>query len=209
METEILNIEGQNAGKCELPQMLFGQKPDKHFLHEVITIYMGNQRSGTASTKGKGDVSGGGRKPWKQKHTGRARHGSTRSPIWRHGGIAFGPRPHSFRRGLPIAKRRLALAQSLSGKFSQGAVIVVDGLAISEPKTKQLAGILRSINGGKKPLLVWDKGDSKIKTAGKNIPGLEICLVADLNAYRVLKSSKVIITKEAVASFNAMCGKGL
>ncbi len=146
METAVLNLEGKETGKCELPAWFFGKKPNPHFLHEVVTAYLSNRRSGTASAKTRSEVSGGGRKPWKEKGTGRARAGSTRSPLWRKGGVVFGPRPHSYRKWMPAAKRRQALAQALWVRFSEGNLKIVDTLEIPEAKTRVLLYIYRRLD---------------------------------------------------------------
>jgi large subunit ribosomal protein L4 len=197
METKLLNIQGKEQGKITLPEALFGVKPNPTFLHEVITAFLANQRSGTADVKTRAEVSGTGKKPWKQKGTGRARHGSMRSPIWRHGGVAFGPTPHSFRIDLPVAKRRLALAHALSSKYNSDSIIILDNFDIKEAKTKMVADVLKTLEAGKKPLIVSSK-DAKLDQASRNIAGLNKMVPSDLNAYAVLNSSKVIITKEAL-----------
>ena len=197
METKLLNIKGKEQGKVNLPEALFGVKPNPTFLHEVITAFLANQRSGTADVKTRAEVSGTGKKPWKQKGTGRARHGSMRSPIWRHGGVAFGPTPHSFRIDLPVAKRRLALAHALSSKYNSDSIIILDNFDIKEAKTKMVADVLKTLEAGKKPLIVSSK-DAKLDQASRNIAGLNKMVPSDLNAYAVLNSTKVIITKEAL-----------
>ncbi|MBR4508115.1 MAG: 50S ribosomal protein L4 [Elusimicrobiaceae bacterium] len=197
METKLLNIQGKEQGKINLPEALFGVKPNPTFLHEVITAFLANQRSGTADVKTRSEVSGTGKKPWKQKGTGRARHGSMRSPIWRHGGVAFGPTPHSFRIDLPVAKRRLALAHALSSKYNSDSIIILDNFDIKEAKTKMVADVLKTLEAGKKPLIVSSK-DAKLDQASRNIAGLNKMVPSDLNAYAVLNSTKVIITKEAL-----------
>jgi large subunit ribosomal protein L4 len=197
METKLLNIQGKEQGKVNLPEALFGVKPNPTFLHEVITAFLANQRSGTADVKTRSEVSGTGKKPWKQKGTGRARHGSMRSPIWRHGGVAFGPTPHSFRIDLPVAKRRLALAHALSSKYNSDSIIILDNFDIKEAKTKMVADVLKTLEAGKKPLIVSSK-DAKLDQASRNIAGLNKMVPSDLNAYAVLNSTKVIITKEAL-----------
>lgn len=197
METKLLNIQGKEQGKVNLPEALFGVKPNPTFLHEVITAFLANQRSGTADVKTRAEVSGTGKKPWKQKGTGRARHGSMRSPIWRHGGVAFGPTPHSFRIDLPVAKRRLALAQALSSKYNSDSIIILDNFDIKEAKTKIVSDVLKTLDAGKKPLIVSSK-DAKLDQASRNIAGLNKMVPSDLNAYAVLNSTKVIITKEAL-----------
>lgn len=197
METKLLNIQGKEQGKVALPEELFGKKPNPTFLHEVITAFLANQRAGSADVKTRAEVSGTGKKPWKQKGTGRARHGSMRSPIWRHGGVAFGPTPRSFRQDLPAAKRKLALAHALSAKFIADSIVVLDNFDITEPKTKAVATVLKTLEAGKKPLIVSSR-DGKLETAGRNIAGVLQMAPADLNAYVVLNSSKVIFTKEAL-----------
>ena len=197
METKLLNIQGKEQGKVALPEELFGKKPNPTFLHEVITAFLANQRAGSADVKTRAEVSGTGKKPWKQKGTGRARHGSMRSPIWRHGGVAFGPTPRSFRQDLPAAKRKLALAYALSAKFIDDSIVVLDNFDIKEPKTKAVSTVLKTLEAGKKPLIVSSR-DSKLETAGRNIAGVLQMVPADLNAYVVLNSSKVIFTKEAL-----------
>jgi len=208
METAVLNKQGEKIGTCKLPEMLFGLKTQPHFLYEAVTVYLSNQRAGSACAKTRAEVSGGGKKPWKQKHTGRARHGSTRSPIWRKGGVVFGPRPHSFRKDFPAAKRQLALAQALSGKFADGNLIVVDKLDISAPKTKELFSIMKTLKAGTKPLVVSMRKDKNLEVAQKNLSGLDHRLPADLNAYVVLRSSKVIITKDALETMQSFLKEG-
>jgi 50S ribosomal protein L4, bacterial/organelle len=197
METKLLNIQGKEQGTVTLPEALFGVKPNPTFLHEVITAFLANQRSGTADVKTRSEVSGTGKKPWKQKGTGRARHGSMRSPIWRHGGVAFGPTPHSFRIDLPVAKRRLALAHALSSKYNSDSIVILDNFDIKEAKTKIVSDVLKTLDAGKKPLIVSSK-DAKLDQASRNIAGLNKMVPSDLNAYAVLNSTKVIITKEAL-----------
>ena len=197
METKLLNTKGQEVGKINLPETLFGVKPNPTFLHEVITAFLSNQRSGTADVKTRAEVSGTGKKPWKQKGTGRARHGSMRSPIWRHGGVAFGPTPRSFRIDLPAAKRRLALAQALTSKYTSDNVLVLEKFDLKDAKTKAVAEVLKTLEAGKKPLLVTSK-DAKLDLASRNIAGLNKMVPTDLNAYVVLNSTKVIFTKEAI-----------
>ena len=202
METKLLNIQGKEQGTVTLPEALFGKKPNPTFLHEVITAFLANQRSGTADVKTRGEVSGTGKKPWKQKGTGRARHGSMRTPIWRHGGVAFGPTPRSFRQDLPAAKRRLALAQALTAKLNSDSGVVLDNFDIKEAKTKAVAEVLKTLNAGKKPLIV-SLADAKLERAGRNIAGVIQMVPSDLNAYVVLNCSKVIFTKDALEKMAA------
>jgi len=197
METKVLDIKGKEQGSINLPDSLFGVKANPTFLHEVITAFLANQRSGTADVKTRSEVSGTGKKPWKQKGTGRARQGSLRAPQFRHGGVAFGPTPHSFRQDLPVAKRRAAVAQSLSAKFAEGNIVVLDNLTFKEAKTKAFADMLSVLAAGRKPLVLADL-DNTTRLASRNIAGLTQLAPKDTNAYAVLNSSKVILTKEAV-----------
>lgn len=197
METKVLDIKGKELGSINLPDSLFGVKANPTFLHEVITAFLANQRSGTADVKTRSEVSGTGKKPWKQKGTGRARQGSLRAPQFRHGGVAFGPTPHSYRQDLPVAKRRAAVAQSLSAKFAEGNIVVLDNLTFKEAKTKAFADMLNVLAAGRKPLVLADL-DNTTRLASRNIAGLTQLAPKDTNAYAVLNSSKVILTKEAV-----------
>lgn len=197
METKVLDIKGKEQGSINLPDSLFGVKANPTFLHEVITAFLANQRSGTADVKTRAEVSGTGKKPWKQKGTGRARQGSLRAPQFRHGGVAFGPTPHSYRQDLPVAKRRAAVAQSLSAKFAEGNIVVLNNLTFKEAKTKAFADMLAVLAAGRKPLVLADL-DNTTRLASRNIAGLTQLAPKDTNAYAVLNSSKVILTKEAV-----------
>ncbi|MDR0291964.1 MAG: 50S ribosomal protein L4 [Elusimicrobium sp.] len=199
METKVFNIQGNEEGKVSLPEVLFSAKPNATFLHEVVTAFLSNQRRGTADVKTRAEVSGTGKKPWKQKHTGRARHGSMRSPIWRKGGVAWGPTPHSRRQDLPAQKRRAALLQALSAKYAEGNVVVLNDAGVTQTKTKTFAGALKKIEAGRKPLvLTAPKTDEKVFMSARNINGLSLMPASDINAYAVLNSSKVIIIKDAL-----------
>ena len=200
METKVLDITGKETGTIALPDSLFGVKANPTFLHEVVTAYLANQRRGTADTKTRSEVSGTGKKPWKQKGTGRARQGSLRAVQFRHGGIAFGPTPHSYRQYLPAAKRRAALAMALSSKLAEGNLVVLDSLKLSEPKTKAFAGIMDVLSAGRKPLVLDNFADENAALACRNVAGLTHLAAQDINAYVVLNSSKVILTKDAVGT---------
>ncbi len=198
MEAKVLNMNGESVGTVKLPEKVFGVKPQSTFLHEVTTIHMVNQRRGTANTKTRGEVSGGGKKPWKQKGTGRARHGSTRSPIWRHGGVAWGPRTHSYRLDLPRQKARLGLAQALSARAADGGLTVIESLALDGAKTKQVAALLKALKAGPKALIVIEAHDAGLARASKNVAGLRVTLASHLNAYEVLACRTLIMTKGAI-----------
>ncbi|MBI4375743.1 MAG: 50S ribosomal protein L4 [Elusimicrobia bacterium] len=198
MEAKLLNIKGQEVGKLELKDAIFGQKPSSRFLHEFITVYLANQRRGTAHTKTRSEVSGGGKKPWKQKHTGRARAGSIRSPLWRHGGTTFGPRSGKVYLDMPRQKSRAALAQALAARHSDGGIVFIDEFSIDQPKTKVMAAALKQLGCAGRTLVVLDHPDADVARASRNIPDVELRLAGDLNAYEVLRSKKILITRAAM-----------
>lgn len=203
MQAELLNIKGEKAGQIDLQDKIFGEKPQKTFLHEYVTVYLANQRTGQHKVKTRTEVSGGGKKPWKQKHTGRARAGSIRSPLWRHGGIVHGPKPGKVRREFPRQKARLALAQALTARQQAGGVIFVDALQFEKPKTKLVAAALEKLGCQGRTVLVVDQPDQKLTTAARNIPNVEVMLAGDLNAYAVLRSKKLVMTRSAVEKLGA------
>src|ERR1035437_646893 len=145
METKLLNLKGIEVGSCDMPETIFSVKPDKHFLHEIVKHYLANKHRGTACTKTRAEISGGGKKPWKQKGTGRARSGSTRSPIWRKGGVVFGPKPRSYRQYLPHQKLRQGLIEALSARYAEGAVLVMENLALEAAKTSALNDLRKTL----------------------------------------------------------------
>ena len=203
METKLLNTKGEEVGKVDLKAEVFGLKPKKGLLHEFVTVYLANQRRGTANTKSKAEVSGSGKKPWKQKHTGRARAGSIRSPLWRHGGVTFGPRTHDMHLDFPRQKSQQALAHALSVRASDGGLLCIDALSAGDGKTKTMALMLKSLGCRGRVLLVLEQPDASLKRASRNIPELELVLASDLNAYSVLRCRKLIITKAAVEKLGA------
>lgn len=207
METKVLDIKGKEKGTIALPDALFGVKANPTFLHEVVTAFLANQRSGTADVKTRAEVSGTGKKPWKQKGTGRARQGSLRAVQFRHGGVAWGPTPHSYRQDLPAAKRRVALAMALSTKLEEGNIVVLDSLKFKEAKTKAFAEVLDVLAAGRKPLVLDNFADANAALACRNVAGLTHMQTQDINAYVVLNSSKVIFTKEAVEKLSETFAK--
>jgi len=198
MEASVLNLKGEEVGKVALPEKVFGVRLSPVLLHEATTTYLSNQRSGTANTKTRAEVSGGGKKPWKQKHTGRARQGSTRSPIWRKGGVCFGPRTRSWRLEMPRKKSRQALAQALSARVLDGGLRIVDNISLDGAKTKQVAAFLKALKAENRSLVVTDARDANLALAARNVPELRVVLVSDLNAYEVLAHRHVIITRKAL-----------
>lgn len=194
----VLNVSGQNVGEIELSDSIFGVEINGHVLYEVVKNQLANKRQGTQSAKTRAEVRGGGRKPWKQKGTGRARQGSTRSVQWVGGGVAFAPKPRSYKYTLPKKVRRLAMKSALSSKVQNSEVIVLDALNMDAPKTKEFAQILNNINAAKKALVVIaDKNDNVIKSA-RNIEGVQTALVNTMNVYDILKYDSFIITTDAV-----------
>lgn len=193
METKLLDLKGKEVGKYDLPEVIFSVKPDPYFIHEVMKHYLANKHRGTACTKTRSEISGGGKKPWKQKGTGRARAGSTRSPIWRKGGVVFGPKPRSFRQYLPIQKLRQALIEALSARAADGAVLVMENLALEAAKTSSLKGLSKYLNA-KSVLFITDKMDSNFKTASRNMTDFGWCLANNLNAYEAMRNERLVFT---------------
>lgn len=197
-EVDVYNINGEKVGKMPLVSEIFAAKIKLPLLHEVVTMQLANRRLGTASCKSRGEVSGSGRKPWRQKGTGRARAGSIRSPLWRHGGVIFGPHPRSYKYTMPKEKRHLALLGALTAKANDSKIIVLDNLKINEAKTKILANIFKKLSIAQKPLLILKEMDKKLVQAGRNIKGVKISTADKLNVYDVLTSHCLVFTKEAL-----------
>ena len=195
----IFDMKGTNTGSMELNEAIFGIEPNKTVLHSAVVNYLANQRQGTQSTLTRSEVSGGGRKPWRQKGTGHARQGSTRATQWIHGGIALGPKPRDYRYALPKKVRRLAMKSALSSKVAAEEMLVVDGLALEEIKTKSIAAMLNALEADCKVLLVLAANDEKIIKSARNIPGVKTALVNTLNVYDILNCDKFIVAKDAVA----------
>jgi large subunit ribosomal protein L4 len=196
---DVVNTKGDKVSALDLPASIFGLKRNTVLVHEVVTAHLANKRHGTHSTKTRGEVSGGGIKPWKQKHTGNARAGSNRSPLWRHGGIAFGPKPHQgYHQPIPAAKRRLALKIVLSDRLKEGRIRVVDEFQISEPKTKRFTALVKTLGLPKKSVLVVDRMEPLLVRASRNVS--DVCLYdsRNLNSYDVLSASQVMFTRLAL-----------
>ncbi|SDZ17898.1 50S ribosomal protein L4 [Tindallia californiensis] len=194
----VYNLSGEKVSELELLESVFGVKVNQHALHAVVKNQLANKRQGTQSAKLRSEVRGGGKKPWRQKGTGRARHGSTNSPIWVGGGITFAPKPRDYRYKLPKKLRRLAMKSALTAKVNEEELIVVDNLTLQEIKTKEMHNILKNLNAGEKALIVLDQKDDIIIRSARNIPGVETTLVNTLNVYDILKYDKFVITKSAV-----------
>jgi len=194
----LFDVKGNRLGEVELPDAVFGIEPNEYAVHEAVTLQLASRRSGTHDTKTISEVAGGGRKPWRQKGTGRARHGSRRSPLWRGGGVVFGPKPRKYGYSIPKKVRRLALLSALSARAQGDAVFVVDSLELPEPSTKAMAALFDAI-GVKKPLVVTAVRDEIVEKSTRNIPNALALGVAGLNVYDVVNHQALIIVREAVA----------
>lgn len=197
-EVKVLNMAGTDAGTIELNEKVFGIEPNQNAVHAVVKNYLANRRQGTQSAKTRGDVRGGGRKPFRQKGTGRHRQGSTTDPSQIGGGVVFAPKPRSYRYTLPKKLRRLAMLSALSSKVKENEIIVLDQLAMSEPKTKEMIKVLGNVNAGRKALIVMAEKDENVIRSAANIPGVRTALVSTMNVYEIINHTNFIVTKEAV-----------
>lgn len=205
MEANVYNIKGEKTGTVPLQENVFNAKINIPLMHEIVKWYLANCRQGTHAAKTRAEVQGSGKKPWKQKGTGRARAGSIRSPLWRHGGVIFAKKPREFSYSVPKKKIRLALLSALSSKAKDGAVMVLDEVKIEKPKTKSVAEIMKNLKiparrsaGGKNKVLFVSKRDKVLNLASRNIADLLLHDVADLTTYDVLNSDKILFTKESL-----------
>ena len=196
---KIVNMAGKEVGELTLNDKLFGADVNGAVLHAAVRTYLMNQRQGTQSTLTRTEVSGGGRKPWRQKGTGRARQGSTRSPQWTHGGIALGPKPRDYRVAMNKKTKKVALYSALSAKVADGDLIVVDNIATENYSTKTMAAMLHALGAEKKALVVLPEVDAKVIKSFANIPGVVTTQYNTVNVYDVLNADKFIIAKDAVA----------
>ena len=190
--------DGREAGTVDLPASLFAAEINEAVIHETVVSYLANQRQGTASTKERSDVRGGGKKPYRQKGTGRARAGTIRSPIWRGGGTVFGPHPRKYTKRLPRKVKRIALKSSLTARANEGAILVVKSLRFEEPKTKLFAGMLKNMDVGRKVLLVLEDAHLATIKSARNIPGVRVTLANMVTTYDVIWADKIVITADAV-----------
>ena len=195
----VLDKTGKKVSDIELKDEIFAFEPNKSAMHLVVVNYLANQRQGTQSTLTRSEVSGGGKKPWKQKGTGRARQGSTRAPQWTHGGIALGPKPRDY--GFDVNKkvRRLAMKSALSSKVAADEMIVVDDFSMDAIKTKEMANILSAVKAGKKTLIVLPEKNDVLYKSARNIEGTNVSLVNTLNVYDILNCNTIVVLKDAVA----------
>ncbi|XEC94620.1 50S ribosomal protein L4 [Paenibacillus tarimensis] len=194
----LYNVSGSQVGEVELSDNVFGIQPNVHVLHSAVLLQQAAERQGTHKVKGRSEVRGGGRKPWKQKGTGRARQGSIRSPQWVGGGTVFGPTPRGYGFKLPKKVRRLAIKSALSSKVIDNEIIVLDQLALAQPKTKEFAGILNNLKVARKALVVTANYEDNVALSARNIPGVKFVAADGINVLDVMVHDKLIITKEAV-----------
>ena len=196
---KVVSMTGAEVGTVELNDAIFGVEPNMSVVHEVVKNHLANCRQGTQSALTRAEVSGGGRKPWRQKGTGRARQGSTRAPQWTHGGVVFAPKPRDYSKSVPRKVKRLAMKCALSSKVADGDMIVLDALTFETPKTREMAKVLTAIGATKKTLLVLPGKDETIYRVSNNIPGLEVAFVNTINVLDIMKCDKFVVLKDAVA----------
>ncbi len=194
----LYDITGSQVGDIELSDSIFGVEVNTHVMYEAVKNYLANQRQGTQSAKTRAEVRGGGRKPWRQKGTGRARQGSIRAPQWKGGGVVFAPKPRDYSYAIPKKVKRLALKSALSSKVQDQEIIVVDKLVLEQPKTKEMVKVLKNLNSGKKTLVVIPERDEAVIRAAANIPGVKTAYVNTINVYDILNCDSFLITREAV-----------
>ncbi len=204
----LYNMAGEVVGEVQLADDVFGVQVNPALLHQAVVTRLANERVGTAATKTRAEVSGGGRKPWRQKGTGRARQGSIRAPHWRGGGVVFGPQPRDYRLGLPRKARRLALKGALSSKVAEGTIRVLDGLSFERPRTRELLAVLSNLRlEGRKALVVTAAPDENVYKSARNLPGVQALPATDLNAYDVLNHEGLVITRQAVEKLQEVLGR--
>lgn len=195
----VLDMAGKEVEKIDLSDAVFGIEPNKAVMLELVKNYLANQRQGTQSALTRSEVSGGGKKPWRQKGTGHARQGSTRAPQWTHGGIVFAPKPRSYRYTVNKKVRRLALKSALSSKVQEESLVVLDSMTMDAYKTKTVAAMLNALGAEKKALIVLPSVDQKLIKSANNIPGVKTAQVNTINVYDILNADKLIVLKDAVA----------
>ena len=196
----VYNSEGSKIEEIDLPESIFGAPINNDILHQAVVMYQAGQRQGTASTKERGAVSGGGKKPFRQKGTGRARAGSNRSPLWRKGGVVFGPHPRDFSFSVPQKIKTAALRESLNAKYLSSDLMCIDTFKVTTPKTKEFAKILVKLNLKETTLALSDKNDADVRKVSDNIPYFDLMRADDANAYHILCSKKLLVTKAALKS---------
>ena len=197
-KNNVINVKGEKVSDITLNENVFGIKPNDAVLYDAITLARASQRQGTADTKTRSEVSGGGRKPWRQKGTGRARQGSTRAPHWYHGGIVFGPHPRTYGKKMNRKERVLALKSALSYKVKENEIIILDELNVKTPKTKDMIKLLNDIKAPKKTLIVVDELSDNLILATRNIPKIELLEASEINVLDIIGADGLVITKKAL-----------
>jgi len=196
---KVLNMAGAEAGSIELNDDIFGITPNANAVHAVVKNYLANQRQGTQSAKTRGEVRGGGRKPFRQKGTGRHRQGSSTDPTQVGGGVTFAPKPRDYRYSLPKKLRRLAMKSALSSKVGENEIIVLDSLSFEGPKTKEMVKVLANVGAARKALIVMADKDENVIRSAANIPGVRTVLVSTMNVYEIINHTNFIVTKDAIS----------
>ena len=196
---QVVDMQGKKVSTVDLAESIFGIEPNAAVMHQMVVSYLANQRQGTQSALTRSEVSGGGRKPWRQKGTGRARQGSTRAPQWYHGGVVFAPKPRDYRFSVNKKVRRLALKSALSAKAAGGEIIVIDGLAVDEIKTKPFKSFLDKIGAAGKALVITENVDEKVVKSARNIAGVTTTTATILSPYMILTSGKLVVDKAALS----------
>ncbi len=202
----VVDMSNNKVKDVELPP-LFGSDVNSHLLYSAVVNQLANKRAGTASTKTKGLVSGGGKKPWKQKGTGRARAGSSRSPLWRHGGTVFGPMPRDYSYSIPKKEKRAALAAALTAKVGENRLIILDKLSLAEPKTKQMAELLQKLGVSESALVLIASANRNVALASRNVPNVKVLRMENINVYDLLKYRYLITTQDAISAMQEVYGK--
>jgi len=202
----MVDMSNKKVKDVELPN-LFGVEVRSHLLHSAVVNQLANRRAGTAATKTKGLVSGGGKKPFKQKGTGRARAGSSRSPLWRHGGTVFGPQPRDYSYSMPKKEKRAALAAALSSKVSDSRMVLLDKLELSGPRTKQMAELLKALGVAESALVLITAENKNVSLASRNMPNVKVIRMENINVYDLLKYRYLITTQDALTTMQEVYGK--
>ena len=198
LKTNVLDMSGKVVGEIELSEAIFGVEVNQSVVHDVVKNHLANCRQGTQSSLTRAEVSGGGRKPWRQKGTGRARQGSTRAPQWTHGGIVFAPKPRDYSYTLNKKTRRLALKSVLSAKAAETAIVVIDAIKMEAPKTSEFAKFLKAVGAEGKTLVVTAAADANVVKSGRNIPGCEVTFANVLNVYDIANAGKLVVDQAAL-----------
>lgn len=203
----VYDMNGSQVDEMELSDAVFGIEPHAAVLHDAVVMQLASMRRGTHAVKNRAAVRGGGRKPWRQKGTGRARHGSIRSPLWVGGGVVFGPKPRSYAYKLPKKVRRLAMKSALSSKVRDNELIVLDDLKMEQPKTREMVKVLGNLKADRKALVVSSEYDENVALSARNIPGVKFVQAEGLNVYDILNHDKLILTRDAVARVEEVWGR--